>query len=133
MGASPQPIFSSLHVKGMVLENKDKCKSSESKLLSQVLETQAARRRWLRRKQKVSGSKSRRPRRILMKRKVLLDRRTANGIERRVRTLKKLVPNSDEVTGLDGLFREAADYIMSLQVRVQAMQTMVKLLSSSNE
>lgn len=57
-------------------------------------------------------------------------RRPTSGFQRRVRTLKKLVPNSD-CMGLDGLFTETADYILSLQMRVKVMQIMVKVLSDS--
>nr|KYP74723.1 Transcription factor bHLH151 family [Cajanus cajan] len=73
----------------------------------------------------------RRPRRILMKRRGA-SRRGSNGIRRRVRTLKSLVPNSDSL-GLDGLFRETASYILSLQTRVKVMQVMVKVLTGSDE
>ncbi|KAI8574848.1 hypothetical protein RHMOL_Rhmol01G0385600 [Rhododendron molle] len=48
----------------------------------------------------------------------------------RIRTLRKLVPTSGSWStgGLDGLFKEAADYIVSLQIRVKAMQVMVPFL-----
>lgn len=68
-------------------------------------------------------------------------RRGSGGIEivrasnlevvRKVRTLKKLVPNSRETKGLDGLFRETADYILALQMRIHFMQVMVSGLSST--
>ncbi|BAT94404.1 transcription factor UPBEAT1 [Vigna umbellata] len=73
----------------------------------------------------------RRPRRVLMKRRGGC-RRGSNGIRRRVRTLKTLVPNSDSL-GLDGLFRETANYILSLQTRVRVMQVMVKVLTASHD
>lgn len=81
------------------------------------------------------SSYHKRPKRILMKRKRLgaSRRRTGNGIVRRVRTLKRLVPNSRQSQGLDGLFRETADYILSLQMRVRVMQIMVEVLSGSEE
>ncbi|KAF8394694.1 hypothetical protein HHK36_020911 [Tetracentron sinense] len=62
-----------------------------------------------------------------MKRRALLEgsRRSINGIERRVRILMKLVRNGMS-TGLDGLFRETADYILALEMRVKVMQIMVK-------
>ncbi|KAK1398745.1 Transcription factor UPBEAT [Heracleum sosnowskyi] len=73
----------------------------------------------------------------LMKR----SRRRAGGLEivrgsnlevvRKVKTLKKLVPNSSDTEGLDGLFRETADYILTLQMRIQFMQVMVNGLSST--
>nr|GEX88094.1 RNA-directed DNA polymerase, eukaryota, reverse transcriptase zinc-binding domain protein [Tanacetum cinerariifolium] len=52
-------------------------------------------------------------------------RATATIIERKVRTLKKLIPNGDSSVGLDGLFRETAEYISSLQLRVRLMQAVV--------
>lgn len=59
-------------------------------------------------------------------------RRANNGIERRVRTLKRLVPNGNrDCVGLDGLFRETADYILSLQMRVRVMQIMAKFLTGA--
>ncbi|XP_057736305.1 transcription factor UPBEAT1 [Arachis stenosperma] len=83
--------------------------------------------------------KGRRPRtrRVLMKR-IGGSRRSRgrgaksnNGIQSRVRTLKNLIPNSDNNMGLDGLFRETANYILSLQNRVRVMQVMVKVLTGS--
>ncbi|PON61749.1 hypothetical protein PanWU01x14_144080 [Parasponia andersonii] len=79
---------------------------------------------------------NKRPKRILMKRKRLggaSRRRSGNGIVRRVQTLKRLVPTSRRSEGLDGLFRETADYILSLQMRVRVMHIMVKVLSGSEE
>ncbi|GMN52280.1 hypothetical protein TIFTF001_021425 [Ficus carica] len=79
--------------------------------------------------------RSKRPKskRVLMKRRRLgASRRRGNyGIVRRVRTLKRLIPNSQTVGSLDGLFRETADYILSLQMRVRVMQILVKVLSGS--
>ncbi|KAK2968327.1 hypothetical protein RJ640_021716 [Escallonia rubra] len=97
MGDSPLPVF---------LPNKGKCNSRKSTRI-----------------------KSKRCTRMFIKRKARSEssRRPGSGIERKVRTLKKLVPNSGS-TGLDGLFRETADYILSLEVRVKLMQVMVKYL-----
>ncbi|KAL9675848.1 hypothetical protein QQ045_004056 [Rhodiola kirilowii] len=50
---------------------------------------------------------------------------------RRVKTLKGLIPNSHQCISIDGLFRETADYILALQLKVQVMQTMIDLLSNS--
>lgn len=58
-------------------------------------------------------------------------RSTTTMIERKVRTLKKLIPNGDSSVGLDGLFRETADYISSLQMRVRMMQAVVDALKNS--
>ncbi|KAM7274727.1 hypothetical protein ACFE04_016593 [Oxalis oulophora] len=74
---------------------------------------------------------------VLIKRRRVLEssRSPANAIQKKVRTLKKLVPSgtSDESMGLDGLFNDTVDYIVSLQMRVRVMQTMVKKLSGSDE
>lgn len=56
----------------------------------------------------------------------------AFGIQRRVRTLKKLVPNG-EAMGVDGLFRETADYILALEMRVKVMKIMMKVLTGCDE
>lgn len=55
--------------------------------------------------------------------------------QKRIRTLRKLVPTSGSWStgGLDDLFKEAAAYIVYLQIRVKAMQVMVNVLSSSDE
>uniref|UniRef100_A0A7N0VFX3 Uncharacterized protein n=1 Tax=Kalanchoe fedtschenkoi TaxID=63787 RepID=A0A7N0VFX3_KALFE len=50
---------------------------------------------------------------------------------RRVETLKGLIPYSHESIGVEGLFRETADYILALQLKVRVMQTMIDLLSNS--
>ncbi|XP_050238949.1 transcription factor UPBEAT1 [Mercurialis annua] len=78
--------------------------------------------------------KSKRIRRALMKNRAGLRgrsrSRTANGFQKKVKTLKKLIPNCQSVE-VEGLFRETADYILSLQMRVNLMQKMVEVLSSS--
>lgn len=80
--------------------------------------------------------KSRKQGRInVMKRRARLmegSRRRANKIERKVKTLKRLIPNG-EFMEMDGLFRETAHYILSLQMRVRVMQIMVKVLTGSDE
>ncbi|KAG6787023.1 hypothetical protein NC652_007064 [Populus alba x Populus x berolinensis] len=89
----------------------------------------------LRRQKKGRHARSKRPGRILMKRRARAEgssTRAGYGIERRVRTLKKLIPDSESM-GLDGLFRETADYILSLQMRVRVMQIMVKVLTGSDD
>ncbi|WCJ22346.1 Transcription factor UPBEAT1 [Euphorbia peplus] len=75
-------------------------------------------------------TKNRRPRRMLMKNR--RRRVHVNGVSKRVRTLKKLVPNSESM-GIESLFEETADYILSLQMRVRVMQIMVKVLSGSDD
>lgn len=73
-------------------------------------------------------------RRVLKKRSAFRrsSQRPNNGIERRIKTLEKLVP-SDKSIGLEALFGETADYIKCLQMKVKFMQIMVKLLSPPDE
>ncbi|KAL9685586.1 hypothetical protein QQ045_023037 [Rhodiola kirilowii] len=52
-------------------------------------------------------------------------------LRRRVKTLKRLIPNSRKCVCVDGLFRETADYILALQLKVRVMQTMIDLVSHS--
>ncbi|KAL4302093.1 hypothetical protein GQ457_10G026260 [Hibiscus cannabinus] len=74
-----------------------------------------------------------RRRSVLMKKKKKVgpevSRRGSVPFRRKVETLKKLVPNKEAV-GLDGLLREAAEYIMWLQMRVKVMQIMVEVLTA---
>ncbi|OMO60330.1 hypothetical protein CCACVL1_24243 [Corchorus capsularis] len=117
-----------------------------SSLWSKLVEAQAAKKKRLmkvscRRKVRNSWSCRRRPRSIMMKRRPRQAadeegsrRPMMNPIEKKIKTLKKLIPNNDdelEPMGLDGLFRETADYILSLQMRVKVMQIMVKVLTGS--
>nr|XP_009774609.1 PREDICTED: transcription factor UPBEAT1 [Nicotiana sylvestris] len=70
-----------------------------------------------------------------MKRKVRLEgsRRSENHeIGRKIRVLKKLIPNCEASMGVEGIFRETADYILDLQMRVKVMQIMVNMLSASS-
>ncbi|MCD9638532.1 hypothetical protein HAX54_022539 [Datura stramonium] len=77
--------------------------------------------------------KGKRCKSILMKRRVRVEgsRRSENDIGRKVRVLKKLIPNCKDL-GLEGIFRETADYILDLKMRVKVMQVMVNVLSPSN-
>ncbi|KAL2510470.1 Transcription factor UPBEAT1 [Abeliophyllum distichum] len=81
-----------------------------------------------------SQIKNIRCKRILMKRRARLDRskRPRTTVERKVRILKKLIPDCESM-GVEMLFRETADYIMALQMRVKVMQIMVNALSGSDE
>ncbi|RVW25770.1 hypothetical protein CK203_100224 [Vitis vinifera] len=75
MGASPNPPASARDLKGMVLQNR------------------AKRRQW--RKRSIRGGTQRR---ILLKRRAVLEgsrRLRSDGVMRRVRTLKSLVPNGN--------------------------------------
>lgn len=53
-------------------------------------------------------------------------------IERRVRMLKTLIPNGESM-GLEGLFQETAEYILSLEMRVKMMQMVVEMFSGSSD
>ncbi|KAK7279724.1 hypothetical protein RJT34_24781 [Clitoria ternatea] len=110
-----------------VVENTNSSPSSYECLWRKVLEAQAKRVKDTKR-----CVKGRRQIRVLMKRRVG-SRRGSNGIQRRVKTLKSLIPNSDSNMGLDGLFRETANYILSLQTRVRVMQVMVKVLTGTSD
>ncbi|KAK9048545.1 hypothetical protein SSX86_032490 [Deinandra increscens subsp. villosa] len=57
--------------------------------------------------------------------------RKCSVVVKKIRTLKKLVPNAGSSGGLDGLFRETAEYISSLQRRVKIMQAVVDAFSNS--
>nr|XP_027065771.1 transcription factor PAR2-like [Coffea arabica] len=136
MGGPNQPflISSNLLIKG-------KC-NLVNPLLSKVLELQDKKRRCAAdhsgfRNGRNTKMKIRSRPRFLMMRRACLERRrrgpvgtSGNGIQRKVRILKKLIPNS-ESREIDALFQEAADYVLALQMRVKAMQIMVNLLSGS--
>lgn len=109
------------------------------------MEVQAAKRRWHGKKQRMARKYSRhvlRSKKLDTAARILMMRKTArlgsrkhanNGIRRRVRTLKRLIPNGESMGNLDGLFRETTDYILSLQMRVRVMQTTVNVLTNSDE
>ncbi|KAK9201992.1 hypothetical protein WN944_017201 [Citrus x changshan-huyou] len=135
MGIVSSPL---LDLKSIIQGNdKEKCKLSES-LRNKVLEAQAKRgsSSWqVMRKKRVTRKNGHiKTRRILMKKRARLEgsRIPATVIEKKVKTLKKLIPNGEPL-GLDGLFRETADYILALQMRVKVMQIMVNVLTGSEE
>ncbi|KAJ4727837.1 putative Transcription factor [Melia azedarach] len=139
MGVVSSPLLDSLDLKSIIQGNEEKSDDQLSESLwNKVVQAQAKRRWRLVRKRRLPRKngghmiRSRKTKRILMKKRAGLERfrRPANVIERKVRTLKKLIPNS-ESSGLDGLFRETADYILALQMRVKVMQIMVKTLTGS--
>ncbi|GER42810.1 basic helix-loop-helix (bHLH) DNA-bindingsuperfamily protein [Striga asiatica] len=74
---------------------------------------------------------------VSMRRKARLDRRVIglrNPVERKVRILKKLVPNCESSDiGVEELFRETADYIMALEMRVKVMQIMVNVITGAGD
>jgi hypothetical protein len=130
MGVSPaQSLLVSLDMKGTMLQANDHQQSRSANGSS------------LGKKQRRSSGghvkimSKRRPTRVLMKRMARVGSRNhANAaVGRRVRTLKRLIPNGESMGSLDGLFREAADYIFSLQMRVRVMQIMVNALTNSDE
>lgn len=133
------PLFVSLDLKGMVQESEEKS-YTDGALWNRVL--QGTRQRAMTTKRSGVALKNKKRsdgRRILKKRRRSLQfgarKDESHGIQRRVRTLKRLIPNSESnsVKGLDGLFRETADYILSLQSRVRLMQMMVNALGGSDE
>ncbi|CAA7044275.1 unnamed protein product [Microthlaspi erraticum] len=71
---------------------------------------------------------------IMIRPKNSLDasRRPCRSINRRVKTLKELVPNTKSSESLDGLFRQTADYILALEMKVRVMQTMVQVLTETD-
>lgn len=125
MGVFSQPSLVSLSLKNLFQGIEEHRNSSYGHLWSKLLAAQA-------KKHKITKKsvKGRRPRRILMKRRGG-SRRGVNGIQRRVRKLKRLLPNSDSME-LDGLFKETADYILSLQTKVRVMQVMVEVFTGSD-
>ncbi|RWR94332.1 transcription factor UPBEAT1 [Cinnamomum micranthum f. kanehirae] len=133
MGVSQPTILSSLDLKGMVLDNKGMDGCSSGSIWYKVVQLQAMRRRSNRRHRTKRNYGWNRRSNALMKRRALIkgSRRSMGGVERRVRTLQKLLPNVKSMD-MDGLFMEAADYILCLEMRVKVMQIMVKVLSNSN-
>ncbi|XWS69119.1 hypothetical protein CRYUN_Cryun04dG0152200 [Craigia yunnanensis] len=135
MGISPLPPLS---FDSNGIQGNEEISESNGSLWSKLLEAQAKRRLKVKKKRinrkKVRHVRCRRPRSNFMKRRARLEgsRRPVNPIEKKLKTLKKLIPNKESM-GLDGLFRETAEYILSLQMRVEAMQIMVKVLTDSNE
>ncbi|KAG6415274.1 hypothetical protein SASPL_122680 [Salvia splendens] len=53
-------------------------------------------------------------------------------VRRKVRTLKKLIPNCESM-GVERLFQETAEYIAALQRRVKVMQTVVDALATGSD
>ncbi|XP_062144948.1 transcription factor UPBEAT1 [Alnus glutinosa] len=129
MGVSPaKSLLVSLDMKGMLQGNDQQSCSANGSLWSKLMEAQAKKQR-IARERRGHFKIGKRPTRTLMKRR----KHQANAVGRRVRTLKRLIPNGESMGSLDGLFREAADYIFSLQMRVRVMQIMVNALTNSDE
>ena len=135
MGISPPPPLS---FDSNGLQGNEEISESNGSLWSKLLEAQAKRSLKVKKKRinrkKVRHVRCRRPRSILMKRRARPEgsRRPVNPIKKKLKTLKKLIPNNESM-GLDGLLRETAEYILSLQMRIEVMQIMVKVLTDSNE
>ncbi|CAN1353063.1 Transcription factor UPBEAT1 [Linum perenne] len=52
-------------------------------------------------------------------------------MERRVKELRKLIPNVDRYESTGRVYRETADYITALEMRVRLMKIMVQVLTPS--
>ena len=128
---SAPPYF---NLKAMTLEDKGTSESLIESLCSKLLALRRGRQKKLWPKRNIGVHRYfRRPKKIIMKRRANLkgERRCLNGMQRRIKALQELVPNGNSMS-LDGLFMEAADYIMHLEMQVKVMQIMVKVLSDSN-
>ncbi|KAE8736340.1 Transcription factor UPBEAT1 [Hibiscus syriacus] len=93
-------------------------------------EAKARRRSLMTKKQRTPRTRS-----VSMKRRTVRERSrrlVVNPIEKKVKTLKRLIPRNDS-TGLEGLFRDTAEYILALQMRVEVMQIMVNVLTGSSD
>ncbi|OIW01510.1 hypothetical protein TanjilG_19436 [Lupinus angustifolius] len=124
MGVSSHPLLVSPSLKNIPKATEENKSSSYE--WNKVLVTQDTKQKGT--KKSVKGRKQGK---ILRKKRTLLvegSRRQAKEIQRRVRTLKRLIPNN-QYMGLDGLYRETFDYILSLQIKVKAMQLMVQTLT----
>ncbi|KAJ6334366.1 hypothetical protein OIU76_008143 [Salix suchowensis] len=96
LAGDDHPLLVSL--KGMVRGNEETM--SNEALLNKVLEAKTSRRCPPRKQKSGRHARSKRSGRILMKRRARVEGSTTRagyGIERRVRTLKKLVPNSESM------------------------------------
>ncbi|KAG7967162.1 hypothetical protein I3843_08G085200 [Carya illinoinensis] len=144
MGVSPvQSLLVALNMAGSMPQGNGQSCSANGCLGSKVVEVQAAKRRWQGKKQRMARKYARHVRSKKDSARILMMKKTArlgrsrkhanNGIGRRVRTLKKLIPNGESIGNLDGLFRETAYYILSLQMRVTVMHTVVNVLTNSDE
>ncbi|KAM7521395.1 hypothetical protein LguiA_011297 [Lonicera macranthoides] len=130
MGDSPRSSLVSFDFSG----KKQCCNRSSDSLWSKDPKSQAKKRKTVR-AAPLQILKNKRSRRALGRMRgacIEVSRRPREGMQSKVRTLKKLVPNT-KAMGLDGLFRETADYILCLQMKVKVMQAMFNLLSAGSE
>ncbi|RZR75277.1 hypothetical protein BHM03_00053537 [Ensete ventricosum] len=66
---------------------------------------------------------------LISKNRTARSRKAMSCIERKLEVLQELVPHGPSMQELDGLFREAANYIVCLQVQVKVMQILLDELS----
>lgn len=129
MGAdSPKHSFIvSLGLKG--LDSDDSNGSSRGKPVASKRRFQAKRRLRIIRRRGANNIEKRNKKVGASRRSVV---RCSRKIEQRVRTLKTLIPNGESM-GLEGLFQETAEYILSLEMRVKMMQMVVDMFSGSSD
>ncbi|XVF43856.1 hypothetical protein PTKIN_Ptkin02bG0073600 [Pterospermum kingtungense] len=131
MGISQLPLLS-FDSKG--IQGNEEMSESNGSLWTKLWEAQAKRRSLKQRitRKKARHVRCRRPRCVVMKRRARPEgsRRPVTSTEKKLKTLKRLIPNNESM-GLDGLFRDTADYILCLQMKVKVMQIMVKVLTGS--
>ncbi|CAN4112712.1 unnamed protein product [Withania somnifera] len=130
MGVSQRPLISSL-------EFLNKCESSDALWTNFLEKGQRIRKRsWLCRKQKGGHiMRKERSRNIILKRRrarLERSRRSIKVVEKKVKVLQKLIPYCEPSSsiGSERLFRETADYILALEMRVNLMQIIVSVLSA---
>ncbi|XP_073300110.1 uncharacterized protein [Primulina huaijiensis] len=112
----------------MVTEN------SERDHIMSSLESVLSKTKWHSDHQQISENKKV----SMMRRRTRLDRciirkPRIHSIERKVRMLKKLVPNCESMASVERLFKETTEYILALQTRVKLMQIAADVLSGSAE
>ncbi|XP_008791711.1 transcription factor UPBEAT1 [Phoenix dactylifera] len=136
MVASLHSLLLALNSNGMTARWVGANRLQTGSLLMKAMQRHALRRRKrMARTERIGGGTVAWARRqmIWKKKRVLLEgsRKPASCIERKIRKLQRLLPNGEtsESMGLEGLLREAADYIMCLQMQVKVMQIMVTVLS----
>nr|KJB78034.1 hypothetical protein B456_012G173700 [Gossypium raimondii] len=55
-----------------------------------------------------------------------------SSIGTKLRTLRKLISGGNGSVGFEGLFNETARYILFMQMKIKAMEIMVRVLTDSN-
>ncbi|XP_010914591.1 uncharacterized protein [Elaeis guineensis] len=138
MVASLQSLLLAIHSNGMTTRSVGANRLRTGSLVMKAMQRHALRRRkQTARTERIGGGTVAWTRRQMMwkKKRVLLEgsRKPMSGIERRIRTLQRLLPHGTEPMGLEGLLHEAADYIICLQTQVRVMQIMVSVLTSPKD